>query len=139
MTVDPVMLNVFMAIITILVLGVAGKIAWDWLTSGRTKTGEYYMSVQACETCRQNCCVNSLKTKLVDHIQNESGQDSEVNQRLINIEARIQEAREDNSKIREEVSGIRSALDKMAGMFEGYVKRSDDRDRRTDEIAGSQQ
>jgi hypothetical protein len=127
MTVDPVMMNIFMAVITVLILGIAGKIAWNWLMSGRMKSGEYYMTTQACETCRQNCCVNSLKVKLAEHIQNETGADSRVDQRLANIEERMQEARRDTAEMRKEVSGIRSALDTMAGLFEGYIKRSDAR------------
>jgi hypothetical protein len=134
MTVDPVMMNVFMAVITILILGIAGKIAWNWLMSGRIKTGEYYMTTQACETCRQHCCVNAIKKTLTDHIQNETGADSRVDERLANIEARMKEARQDTKEMRQEVQGIRSALDTMAGLFKGYVQRSDDRDRKIDEM-----
>ena len=125
-------LDVLVGAAIALFVTVVGKIIWDYLQSGRTKQGEFYMTEAACETCRQNCCVTSIKTTLAEHIKVEAGQDSEVKQRLINIEQRIKEAREDNAKIKDEVGGIRSALDKMVGMFEGYVKRSDERDRRTD-------
>jgi len=149
MTVDPMILNTFLAVMTILVCGIGIKIGYNWLKTGRVQTKEIYRTVDECDSCRQHCCVNVLKTQFADHVRNESGADSRVDQRLSNIEDRIKEAREDTAKMREEakqettgirqeVQGIRSALDTMAGLFEGYVKRSDDRDRRTGEI-GSQQ
>jgi hypothetical protein len=139
MTVDPVMMNVFMAVITILILGIAGKIAWNWLMSGRIKTGEYYMTISACEDCREKCCVHPLKTALHAHVNKESGNDSTVNNRLANIEKTQQEAREDAAQLREDVKGIRSALDTMAGAFSVYVKKMDireERDRRTNDLYG---
>lgn len=137
MTVDPVMMNIFMAVITILVLGLAGKIAWNWLTSGRIKTGDYYMSVQACEQCRQNCCVGALKTTLSDHIQAESWHDSEVNTRLKNIENTLIKSQETDEKLQEHLGKLEKATTKIATILDIYVQRSDDRDRRTDETRGS--
>jgi len=134
MTVDPMILNTFLAVMTIFVISIAGKVVWNWLQSGRVKTKEIYRTVDECDSCRQHCCVNVLKTQFADHVRNESGQI----QKLDNIEQRMNETREDNKKIREEVQGIRSALDTMAGLFEGYVKRSDERDRRTTEIGNQQ-
>ena len=127
MTVDPALMNVFMAVMTVLVCGIAIKIGYNWLQTGRMKTGEYYQTVQACEECRENCCINIVKTKLSDHIQNESGQDSRVDERLKNIEQKIQDAREDNSKIREHLpafeftpleEGIRKTVDWFRNNYE---------------------
>lgn len=126
MTVDPVLMNIFMSVITILVCGIAIRIGWSWLQSGRVKTGEYYVTNQVCGERMEKCCINAVKTTLTDHIQKESGQDSRVDERLKNIEQKIQDARDDSSKIREEVGGIRSALDEMAGMFKGYLQRMSD-------------
>ena len=133
------MLKVFMAVITILVLGVAGKITWDWLTLGRTKTGEYYMSVQACEQCRQNCCVNAVKHSLAEHIRKESWHDSEVNTRLKNIEDNQIKSQEADEKLQGHLGKLEKAVTKIATVLDIYVQRSDDRDRRTDEMRGSQQ
>ena len=124
--------SITIGIFTILVLGVAGKIIYDWFKSGRVKKGEYYMTVQACESCRDKCCVHQIKSSVNEHMRSESYNDSEVHTRLANIEKRMDEARDDNSKLREDVGGIKSALDKMTAVIEIYVKRSDERDRRTD-------
>jgi hypothetical protein len=124
MTVDPALLNVFMAVMTILVCGLGIKIGYNWLQTGRIKTGEYYRTVESCDECREKCCVNSLKIKLSDHISQELGQASRVDQKLNNIEKQIDDAKTETSKMREEVTGIRSALDRLAGTFEGYVKRT---------------
>jgi hypothetical protein len=139
MTVDPVMLNVFMAVITVLVLGLAGKIAWEWFTTGRIKTGEYYMSVQACEQCRQNCCVGALKNTLTEHIKKESWHDSEVNTRLKNIENSLIRSQEADEKLQDHFGKLEKAVTEIATTLKIYAKRSDDRDRRTDELRGSQQ
>lgn len=130
MTVDPVLMNVFMSVITVLVCGLSLKIGWNWLQSGRVKTGEYYRTIQSCDECRAQC-----KDKLTKHIEHESGQFPQIGQRLESIEKRMEEAKQDAYKMREEVkqetaglrkevTGIRSALDRLAGTFEGYVKQN---------------
>ena len=139
MTVDPVILNVFLAVMTILVLGLTGKITWNWLTTGRTKTGEYYMSVKACEECRQNCCVGALKTTLSDHIQNESWHDSEVNTKLKNIEASLTKMQVADEKLQGHFGELEKAVTEIATTLKIYAKRSDERERRADETRGSQQ
>ena len=138
MTVDPVLMNVFMTVMTILVVGIAGKLVMNYLQSGRVKTKEIYRTVDDCDDCRQHCCVNVLKTQFADHVKSEAGNDATVKEGLANIKEDIRDMKKGAEKTQAEVSGIRSALDKMAGLFEGYVQRSDERDRRTDEI-GSQQ
>ena len=135
MTYDPDAITITW-ILTAIIVAVAGKMFWDYYKLGRVKTGDYYMTIKSCEECRQNCCVNSIKATLSDHIKNESWNDSEVNTRLSNIEQSMREARENNDKMQVEVKGIRSALDTMAGAFQVYVKQSDARDRRTDELRG---
>jgi hypothetical protein len=117
-------------IFTILILGVAGKIIYDWFVEGRAKKGEYYMTVASCESCREKCCVHGIKEIVNQHMRSESYHDSEVNTRLANIEKRMEEARDDNSKLRDDVGGIKSALDKMTAVIEIYVKRADERDTR---------
>jgi hypothetical protein len=126
-------------VVVVVVIGILVKIGYDWLKSGRAKTGEYYMTTADCLTCREKCCVHEIKTAMNLHKQTESYQDSTVNARLATIEKRMDEAREDSAKLREDVSGIRSALDTMAGAFQVYAHRIEMRDRRTDDIksAGS--
>jgi len=124
--------SITIGIFTILVLGVAGRLLYDYFKSGRVKKGEYYMTVAACEACREKCCVHHIKEVMQHHINDESYNDSKVNTKLESIEKRMDEAREDNAKLREDVGGIKSALDKMTAVIEIYVKRSDERDRRTD-------
>ena len=130
--VEAITKSITIGIFTVLVLGVAGRLLYDYFKSGRVQTGDYYMTVKSCEECREKCCVHPLKTVLYEHINQERGNDSKVDNRLKNIEDRMAEAREDSAKIQVEVAGIRSALDKMAGAFSIYVKNSDERDRRTD-------
>jgi len=138
-TVDPIILGIF----TILVLGIASKIIYDWFKSGRIKTGDYYVTTKACQNQRDHCCINAVKKELNLHKQAESYHDSEVNTRLSNIESQIaeaktvsaklrEEAREDNAALRKDVGGIKSALDKITGVIEIYVQKANDRDRRTD-------
>jgi len=122
-------------------VGILIRVGYDWIMSGRVKKGEYYMTIDACQDCREKCCVHPVKLALGDlrttlntHISKEFGNDSEVNIRLASIEAAQKDAREDSAKLRADVAGIRSALDQMAGAFSVYVKRLDTRDRRTDDL-----
>lgn len=109
-------------IFTGVLLGVTGKIVWEWLSSGRVKKGEYYTPVSYCESNREKCYIHTLRKELDKHIRYENSNDSEVNSRLSNIEFRMQEAREENSAMRKDISGIRSALDKMTGFLDSYIK-----------------
>jgi hypothetical protein len=138
MNVDLVMLDIFLAVFTLIVLGLTGKITWDWLNEGRTKTGEYYMSVKACEECRQNCCVGSLKTTLSDHIKKGSWHDSEVNTRLKNIEVSLDRMQVADEKLQGHFGKLEKAVTEIATTLKIYAKKSDERDRRTDKIMGGQ-
>jgi hypothetical protein len=97
------------------------------------------MSVKACEECRQNCCVGALKTTLSDHIKKESWHDSEVNTRLKNIEVSLDRMQIADEKLQGHFGKLETAVTEIATTLKIYAKRSDDRDRRTDEIRESQQ
>ena len=56
MTVDPVMLKIFMAVITILVLGGGGEKTWGWAITGGPKKGGKYIFVPGSGKIWQKCC-----------------------------------------------------------------------------------
>lgn len=134
MTSEEILSYAIGTLIAFFIIGFGGKVFWNHYMSGRVKKGEYYMTTLACEQCRDKCCVNDIKAAFNTHMQNESWHDSEVNTKLENIETRMEEARKDNAEMRKDVGGIKSALDKMTSVMEIYVKRADERDRRTDQM-----
>ena len=97
------------------------------------------MTAQACKTCRQNCCVNVIKSNLTEHIKTESGHDSEVIARLKNIERSLIKSEEADERLQGHLGKLEKAVTKIATILDIYVQRSDARDRRTDDIRVSQQ
>lgn len=123
---DPITVIFIAAFVALL-----GKVVWDWMKKGE------YRTVQSCDECRQTCCVNSVKTKLAEHIQTEGG----TQQRLTNIEHGLQDAKdltaalwkeskEDAKELRREVKTVNDTLTSIKSVFEVYIKRADERDRR---------
>jgi hypothetical protein len=115
-------------VIVAVIGGVLIKVLWDWVTSGRVKKGEYYMTVVGCESIRAACGIHAISDALARQKNTMIREDSEIKGRLTAIEDRMKEAKEEARSLKQEVSGIRSAVDRMAGAIESYAadrKRSD--------------
>ncbi len=56
---DPILKGIYLTLGSA-AIGFFGKILWDWLKSGRTEKGEY-LTVQAFERHKEQCCVLTLK------------------------------------------------------------------------------
>jgi len=81
----------FVAVILLgLLVWLLKKIIWDWVESGRVKKGEY-LTIQAFETHRKECCVIGLKREFNDYKQESSTEQARTDNRLLTIEEKLRE------------------------------------------------
>ena len=108
--------------LAVLAFGFLGKVLWDWFNGGRVEKTAPYMTVKACEECRQRCCVADLKKSVAAHSQEAEGFKAQTEERLKSIDKRLDRGSEDFKAIMGEISEIKESLIRISTSFEAYIK-----------------
>lgn len=99
-----------------------GKILWDWLKSGRLEKGEY-LTIAAFEKHKENCCAISLKKEFSECRQNSGANQAKTETRLLTIEGRLEDGREDFRAIRKDISRMADMLTRLQTSIEFMLER----------------
>ena len=116
-----------------------GKIVYDWLKEGRTDPGQYllkkdfekhgdYLLKSEFEKHRRECCVLDLKTDFNKHKQSDSAHDANVDQRLSDIERRLEENHNSFIQIYAELNKMNIQMAEMLGMIKHIYRKEDFKD-----------
>jgi len=96
------------SVLVMMLIGVVGKITWDWLSAGRT-TKEVFVSVPHCGELRASCCLPQIKKEI--GILGSKLQSSEKT--LDQYREKFDTTQKDISRIKESVARIEVALNSL--------------------------
>lgn len=102
-----------------LAAGLILKIAWDWLTSGRTEKGIYVKAAE-CEHHRETCCIGQVKRDTIYNRRQFDAFKEKTDTRLDGVEKRLDQGaadfrvlRKDIGEIKEFMAGCQVRLDSL--------------------------
>ncbi len=87
--------------------GIAIKILWDWLLSGRTKKVEPFITRQECEAHRDKFCIVTIKRDIAS-----------LTVRIEAAEKQLDQGLKDSREIKKELAEMNKTLARMWGAME---------------------
>jgi hypothetical protein len=117
-------LNLNEVIVVVLMVGVAGKIIWSWLSTGRTEKG-VFITQDKCESRRQSCDwrVSVMGKDLSETSQEIKSYISKTDVKLDGIEKRLDKGDARFSELQKELVEIKETMSGIKGFIETKVHK----------------